>query len=729
MLWVCAGLAKAAPLVHITAVDAVAYETGINTATVRVSRDGATTGALVVNYAYTPNDADTLKRFAALSGSVTLPDGASSADITVTPVDNAVKDGSVTLTFTLVPDANYDLPSTPEQATVTLFDDETTPLLIATSSLNVLRENGQDQSNITFQRLGGDQTRDLTVNVQISGTASSSDYVFSMQPRIPANQNAAFGAISPVNNAVSDGDRVLTITLTAPQNPSDYLVGSPGAFTIVILDDDSNAPPANFSLDQMVEKGETANIEVTLLSAPSHPVRIPYTLQGSATRDQDFVMPSGELLINQGSTAGQIQLQTIATTPAVSVDQVVELDMGQLINARAGQFTSHFVILTQRNVAPMVTITAQQAGRQTRLVTPTGGLVTLTATAVDVNKADTFTFDWKGSNPALVQTAATLGQSFVFDPSRIAPGLYKARVTATDGQETPQPNSAELQLQVLSAPHELSGNDIDGDGIIDAQEGFGDFDNDGIPDYLDHSTLPPHMLQQQRLRTDRFVIQTRPGLRLGLGDTAQATELAAALVSTPDLARLGGGEGQPTRNTSDTFVATGGYYDFIVSGPIVATNAQLPLPLVLSVPVVVPQPTPIPSNAVYRQYTSASGWRNFVINDKNQVYSAPDSNGVCPLPGDAIYVVGLTEGHTCVQLRIQDGGPNDADSVVNYVIKSLGGVAAPPNSITNPAPRNPCGGLFCSSGGSNGGGSLAWLMLIVLIAYAYLSRARRRGWQ
>lgn len=48
-------------------------------------------------------------------------------------------------------------------------------------------------------------------------------------------------------------------------------------------------------------------------------------------------------------------------------------------------------------------------------------------------------------------------------------------------------------------------------------------------------------------------------------------------------------------------------------------------------------------------------------------------------PGSGAWVDGLTIGHGCLQLTLQDGGPNDADFAANGVIRDPGGLAVPVN--------------------------------------------------
>jgi hypothetical protein len=78
---------------------------------------------------------------------------------------------------------------------------------------------------------------------------------------------------------------------------------------------------------------------------------------------------------------------------------------------------------------------------------------------------------------------------------------------------------------------------------------------------------------------------------------------------------------------------------------------------------------------MYRKLTPINGWVDFVVDVNNQFASSQGSLGFCPPPGDASWSIGLSEGHWCVQLTIEDGGPNDDDGLANGSIDDPGGVA------------------------------------------------------
>ena len=81
----------------------------------------------------------------------------------------------------------------------------------------------------------------------------------------------------------------------------------------------------------------------------------------------------------------------------------------------------------------------------------------------------------------------------------------------------------------------------------------------------------------------------------------------------------------------------------------------------------------IPASAVYRKFRDGA-WHNFVSDANNSVHSAPGNPGYCPPPGDSEWEPGLKQGYYCVQLTIEDGGPNDADGLVYAAVEDPGSV-------------------------------------------------------
>jgi serine protease len=112
------------PAVTITATDSDVAEAATNPGTFMLTRSGDTTAALVVTIATTGTATGTTD-YTALPTSVTIPAGAASANVTVTPVDDTtVETGGETVTVTVQAAAGYDV-GTPGAATVTIVDNDT----------------------------------------------------------------------------------------------------------------------------------------------------------------------------------------------------------------------------------------------------------------------------------------------------------------------------------------------------------------------------------------------------------------------------------------------------------------------------------------------------------------------------------------------------------------------------------------------------------------------------
>lgn len=115
------GLAwNSVPTVNITASTPNASEQGAVSGSFAVTRSGDTTDALIVNYTVggtATNGSD----YSLLSQSVTIPAGATSATITVTPIPDSIAEGDETVMLTLSNDLSYSVGSS-GTATVTIHD-------------------------------------------------------------------------------------------------------------------------------------------------------------------------------------------------------------------------------------------------------------------------------------------------------------------------------------------------------------------------------------------------------------------------------------------------------------------------------------------------------------------------------------------------------------------------------------------------------------------------------
>ena len=110
------------PAVSIVALDTSVWENSGGGASLRLTRNGCLSSALTVNYTVSGSAAAGTD-YSGLSGSVTIPAGAASAIVTVTPINDSNVEGDETIVLTLASSASYTAGS-PNSASIILLDDE-----------------------------------------------------------------------------------------------------------------------------------------------------------------------------------------------------------------------------------------------------------------------------------------------------------------------------------------------------------------------------------------------------------------------------------------------------------------------------------------------------------------------------------------------------------------------------------------------------------------------------
>jgi len=322
----------------------------------------------------------------------------------------------------------------------------------------------------------------------------------------------------------------------------------------------------------------------------------------------------------------------------------------------------------EQNAAPTVSLSVAQNGITTSVIDSQAGIVTVTATINDVNKDDSHTVTWNvGSTPLLDLNNDDDEATFEFDTSLLDAGSYTLMVNVSENNTSDTFSvSVDTNIVVETTLAALSSEtDADNDGTSDADEGYGDTDQDGIADYLDddnNTTRLPIDTEQS--------LQTVNGLVLSLGDIVRSSDGAAsadASINIADITTNGGENGSEVDNAVDAnFDAVSSIINFNVSGLSKAGE---------TVAIVIPldNGTSIPERAIYRKYIAADGWFTFIEDENNSIKSAlKDEQGNCPAPLDSSYVDGLIKANNCIQLMIEDGGANDADGQANAIVKDPG---------------------------------------------------------
>jgi hypothetical protein len=440
-------------------------------------------------------------------------------------------------------------------------------------------------------------------------------------------------------------------------------------------------PLVNLEPSILIAEGGAVEIKAVLSGdAPDYPVQISFEISGSATRGVDYrVLDDTGLLTIEKGREGSFTIE-ILPDEELENDETIEITINQLSNAELGSVTQQEISIVDGNLPPKILVQVEQAGNLGRVIASDKGRVTLTALISDPNPSDTLSFSWLSSIADLVDIERSLDNSgnniFVFDPSQLAPNVYTVIAKARDDGNPSSLTEVTTDLRLMQAAPVLSIDvDSDNDGVSDAEEGYGDSDNDGIINYKDNIIESNLMPISDDLTT---VLQSQVGTKIVLGEVAFSNAEDTAMVTKQQVInvitelQLSNSNHILDKEYSYPF----GLYDFTVSGAIAGDSYYLSLPLEV----------PFEEGQLLRKYMGPQiGWQNFIENANNSLFSASAINGACPEPGSQLYDSGIKPGDTCIQLFIEDGGPNDFDGVADGIVTDPSGIAVYTNMGSTPS--------------------------------------------
>ena len=467
-------------------------------------------------------------------------------------------------------------------------------------------------------------------------------------------------------------------------------------------------PLVSLSKDDVAVEGQTIAFSVVLNGqAAQYPLSVPFVIDSASTvTSEDHSLVDGVATFENGEFVQDVIIDVTEDTIAEGEEVLIvrlddrtteEEDLfnrfdADIYDINSGSKTEYRLTLVESNIAPDVSLIVSQNAIETTNVAQDGGNVTVVASVLDPNVDDTVQLEWSSTLTNIGD--ASQATEFVIDPRGLSEGVYAVSVTATDAQGATDTASVSLVVSV-SLPTLSDQIDTDDDGIDDVTEGSGDSDQDGIPNFLDNIPAS-NILPQSALETDTFLLESNPGVTIRLGEFALQGSTGGARLEEIDVDTLDG-----LMDDAD-FDLSGGIFDFeVVDLPQQGQTVQI----------VIPQITAIPANAVYRKFQNGE-WSTFVEDENNSLSSTPGELGFCPPPGDSSWEAGLVEGHLCVQLTIEDGGPNDADGEANSAVIDPGSVGVQATRVSN-------------SGG--GGGAIGWLLLS-LLSFLVMRGKKRVRW-
>jgi hypothetical protein len=278
-------------------------------------------------------------------------------------------------------------PSAPDTVLVRVVN-EALPEVSITATDGSASESG-DTGAFTVSRTGP-TTNALTVDYAIGGSASNgTDYqAIAASLIIPAGASNATITITPIPDALSEGDEDVTLTIAGSVN---YQIGSSGAAAVTILD---TAPPpvVTVAATDAAASEIGPNVGVFRFSrsgATTASLTVAYTVSGIALNGTDYSAISGSMVIPSGQAFADLTITPVDDgTPEPSETVIVTISDGPLYDPGSPATAT----VTIADGSPLVTVSATDS------------------TASEVGPSTgTFTFTRTGSTAAALAVNFTVG--------------------------------------------------------------------------------------------------------------------------------------------------------------------------------------------------------------------------------------------------------------------------------------------------------------------------------
>jgi acetyl esterase/lipase len=280
--------------VRVVATDASASETGPGNATFTVSRTGSTASPLTVRWAPGGTARIGTDYVLAAPWSIVIPAGATSASLTLTPMNDLLVEGEETAIIKLVSHPAYRIDDTGGSATAVLSDNDTAsglPTVTIEATLPAASEVGPDDGSFTVS-VSPSPASDLLVRYEVSGTATNGEdfAALSGELTVPAGISSVDLDVSVLSDSRLEPSETVILSLAPGRF---YEIGLPSTASVHIreLDDDSPLPVVSISAvdPYLSEPGaDKGSFAITRTGSTASSLLINLDTGGSAEEGNDF---------------------------------------------------------------------------------------------------------------------------------------------------------------------------------------------------------------------------------------------------------------------------------------------------------------------------------------------------------------------------------------------------------------------------------------------------------
>lgn len=347
-----------------------------------------TAGAAGVDYAITEGQVVT---FAANEMTKTVPLGI---------VQDVLDEDDETVMLALKnPSAKLLIATTNTTRMHTITDDDPLPSVAFALAASATAESANAQLTVSLSAVSG---RAVSVGYSLTGgTATAADATVVGAPgtlTFAAGETTKTINVTVVDDTLDEAAETVVVTLATPTN------ATLGTSTHTLTINDNDDPPTVQFMAATSDSGEgtaTANLVVTLSTASSQNVSVPYVVNAAstATNPADYTIAASPLTIPAGATSANIVVNVVDDT-LDEPNETVVVNLGVPTNATLGATTSTTHTITDNDAPPTVRFSAATASHVEATTNVTVNIVLSAASGRTVTVPYTINAASTASSPA-----------------------------------------------------------------------------------------------------------------------------------------------------------------------------------------------------------------------------------------------------------------------------------------------------------------------------------------
>ncbi len=287
--------------------------------TISLNTDNTSGGSLTIRYTISGTAAAGAD-YTSSGGSVTIADGDTETSFSIPVIDDEEVEENETIVITLDSSGQPEgvSISNTNSVTITIQDNDeeeqnTNPneISVSTSATEVIE--GDTNPVITFE-LSEALESEMSFEYRINGSAENGTDYEELNGSITFSSGAQSATleIELIDDEEVEEEETITIAINGQALPSGFVIGDTREVTVTITDNDEEKLTVNIETSSNGEEGgNNPAFEINLDQVVTEATTFIYTVSGTATADEDFTSPSGEVTIEANAQSAEFEIVLI----------------------------------------------------------------------------------------------------------------------------------------------------------------------------------------------------------------------------------------------------------------------------------------------------------------------------------------------------------------------------------------------------------------------------------